>query len=89
MKADKGVAEIKFCNPVFACEEGGKACEESYKALCENTSKDFWKMIFSSLENSLLGYSRSLFSKGTLRGLMPISVFLKANVRRLWFYQKL
>ena len=62
-KADKGVEEIKFCYPMFACEESckaceenGKACEESGKAPCENTSEPpfqkiiFWKKIFALLK---------------------------------------
>ena len=46
-KVDKGVAEIKFCYPTLACEESGKACEESSEVPFENTSKPpFWKRIF-------------------------------------------
>ena len=30
-KTDKGVVEIKFCYPMFSCEECYKACEESGK----------------------------------------------------------
>ena len=94
-KVDKGVAEIKFCYLMFACEESCKACEESCKDPCENTSKPplleriFGNKFFYSFENSLLGYSRSLFPKGKPRRLMPISVFLKVNVQRLWIYRKL
>ena len=36
MKADKGVAKIKFCYPMFACEESSKACEESDKACVQS-----------------------------------------------------
>ena len=57
-KADKGVAEIKFCYPMFTCEESckeceesGKTCEESNKAPCENTSEPpFWKFFFALLK---------------------------------------
>ena len=50
--------EIKFCYPMFACEESGKACEESSKACegrgttpCRNTSEPpFWKRIFALLK---------------------------------------
>ena len=38
MKANKGVVKIKFCYPMFACEESSKACEESGKA-CEKSFK--------------------------------------------------
>ena len=34
MKANKGVAEIKFCYPMFACEGNCKAFEERGKAPC-------------------------------------------------------
>ena len=73
-KADKGVMEIKFCNPMFACEESDKACEESGKALYENTSKpsllenDFLEQDFCSSENGLLGYRKSPFQKESLEG---------------------
>ena len=46
-KADKGAVETKFCYPMLTCEESCKACEESDKALCENTSEpSFWKKDF-------------------------------------------
>ena len=32
MEVDKGVSKIKFCYPMFACEEIHKACEESDKS---------------------------------------------------------
>ena len=32
MEVDKGVSKIKFCYPMFACEESHKACEESDKS---------------------------------------------------------
>ena len=32
MEIDKGVSKIKFCYPMFACEEIHKACEESDKS---------------------------------------------------------
>ena len=58
MKVDKGVGE------------SGKACEESCKAPCKNTSKPpflekgfFLEKDYCSFENSLLGYSRSPFQK--------------------------
>ena len=38
MKDNKGVVEIKFYYPMFACEESDKACEESYKA-CKESDK--------------------------------------------------
>ena len=38
MKVDKGLVEIKFCYPMFACEESSKACEERDKA-CEESGK--------------------------------------------------
>ena len=62
-----------------ACEESGETCGESNKTPCENTSKPpFWKKIFCSFENSLLGYSRSLFQKGKPQRLTPISMFWKS-----------
>ena len=45
-KAGKGVAEIKFS--ILRVKKSGKACEESYKTPCENTSKPpFLKKDFS------------------------------------------
>ena len=55
MKDNKGVVEIKFYYPMFACEESNKACEESGKALWKYLTaslleKDFfWKKIFFAL----------------------------------------
>ena len=46
MKTDKGVVEIKFCYLMFSCDKGSsKACEESVKAPCENTSKPPFRKI--------------------------------------------
>ena len=54
---------------MFACEESDKACEESGKAPCENTSKPpLLEKDFCSSENGLLGYSRSPFQKESLEG---------------------
>ena len=58
----------------------------------ENTSKPVFGKPFEkhlSFENNLLGYSKSNFQKGKPRRLMPILMFLKANVQRLGSYQKL
>ena len=77
-----------------ACDKSGKACKESSKVPRKYLTtfvlkKDFFvKRFFCSFENSLLRYSESLFQKESPGG-MPIFVFLKANVQRLWFYQKL
>ena len=55
-------------------EESDKVCEESDKAPCEKTSKppfrkrSFVKRFFCSFENSLQGYSKSLFQKESPRG---------------------
>ena len=48
MKADQGVAKIKFCYPMFACEESSKACEESDKA-CVESGKAPWKYLIAFL----------------------------------------
>ena len=96
---DKGVVETKSYYPTFAhVKESCKACfrKEAKLHTYENTSKSiFWKpfekhfwKIFLSFENSLLGYSKSNFKRKPWR-LMPISMFLKANVQRFGSYQKL
>ena len=71
---NKGVAEIKSYYPRFAhVKESCKACFRKAVKLhtYKNTSKPvfgkpfekyFWK-IFLSFENSLLGYSKSIFQK--------------------------
>ena len=51
-----------------ACEESDKACEESDKAPCENALHPFFGNFFCSFEDSLKGYSRSLFQKESPRG---------------------
>ena len=43
---------------------------------------------FFHFETSLLWYSKSIFRKGKPLRLMPISMFLKANVQRLGSYKK-
>ena len=74
MKVDKCVAEIKFCYPMFNVRKAIKHVRKAIKALCENISKPpFLKRIFlekdfCSFENSLLGYSRSLFQKESPKG---------------------
>ena len=71
-----------------------KACEESGKTPCKNTStppfrkRIFLEKYFCNFENSLLGYSRSLFQKESPRGQCKFLCFLKANVQRLWFLSK-
>ena len=79
MSIDKGVAEIKPYYPRFVHVK--ESCKASFRKAVklhtyENTSKPifdknfenhFWK-IFLSFENSLLGYSKSIFKKESLEG---------------------
>ena len=49
MKDNKGVVEIKFYYPMFACEESNKACEESGKGPWENLTTSFLEKDFLAL----------------------------------------
>ena len=77
-----------------ACKESNKACEESDKAF-EGSCKAPWKYLtplfgkhFCSFENSLLGYSRSLFQKGKPRRPMPISMFFESQCPKIMVLAK-
>ena len=73
MKVDKGVVKIKFCYPMFACEENGKAPCKILQSL--PFKKGFLEKYFCSFENILLGYSRSLFRNESPGGQCQILCF--------------
>ena len=59
MKDNKGVVEIKFYYPMFACEESNKACEETGKGPWENLTTSFLEKDF--LEKDFLALFKIVY----------------------------